>query len=433
MTAKVWHAPSVGAASDRAVTSRGILLVVCFVLFLYPASIDGIGVNYSFVLLPLFYLAMNQQLSRPRDTVLILMGLYTVIFIVASISQTQFQGEAIRRIASFIIFMSMFTYMFVRIDEVMIASFKTAIVGISLLLSLWSMYLFFIEEAGNFGFEAKDAVGSQRVGFIYLIAFWLVYLSKASTKGYLFIKYFSILVLLIGLLLTFSRSSIVGLLVSVSFFAMAGFIKWLSRPDSGAVWRGVGGLAIIALLLILLGALVPITFTFFETRLFSYLMNLGGMSEELGNPGTSAGTRIVLWQIVLNFVANNPLTGAGYLGIWSLVGDYSGSAHSQYADVLLRTGILGLLGYLFLLCALLRYLFATERALFWGLIGVLAYGMFHETFKESQGGFVLAFMLGMMSRYRRRCDDRIRRGGRTVSAPGPIELGVRPTAQRGDM
>ena len=35
-----------------------------------------------------------------------------------------------------------------------------------------------------------------------------------------------------------------------------------------------------------------------------------------------------------------------------------------------------------------------------GGFGVLIYGLFHETFKLSQGAFVLAFLLGMMNQHK---------------------------------
>jgi O-antigen ligase len=94
---------------------------------------------------------------------------------------------------------------------------------------------------------------------------------------------------------------------------------------------------------------------------------------------------------------HNPLTGSGYLGVWIFEDDLFGSAHNQYADVLFRTGLFGFIAYLYMLYLLLRYLFTKDRALFWGLVSVLIYSLLHETFKESQGEFVLAILLGMMS------------------------------------
>jgi O-antigen ligase len=100
--------------------------------------------------------------------------------------------------------------------------------------------------------------------------------------------------------------------------------------------------------------------------------------------------------MIAEFVLQNPLTGSGYLGSWIMIDSLSGSAHNQYLDVFFRTGIIGFCCYLWLLYRLLRFLKFNEPSLFWGFVGVLIYGLFHETFKLSQGAFILSFLLGMM-------------------------------------
>src|SRR5258708_1717200 len=118
---------------DRALDLRRIVLTSSFVLFLYQISFDGFGLNYGFMLLPLVYIGIDLAIRRPPNRYLNLMLLYTSIFILASAYQFEFSGEAVRRIVSFILFMSIFAYLFIRIDSEMIASFKDAIVLISLL------------------------------------------------------------------------------------------------------------------------------------------------------------------------------------------------------------------------------------------------------------------------------------------------------------
>ena len=76
--------------------------------------------------------------------------------------------------------------------------------------------------------------------------------------------------------------------------------------------------------------------------------------------------------------------------------DLKCSAHNQYGDVLFRTGFIGLFLYLYLLYKVFIHLKNNHRDLFYGYISILVYGFFHETFKMSQGAFILAFVLGMM-------------------------------------
>jgi hypothetical protein len=46
------------------------------------------------------------------------------------------------------------------------------------------------------------------------------------------------------------------------------------------------------------------------------------------------------------------------------------------------------------------------------VLSAAVYGLFHETFKESQGGFVYAFLIGMMAQYLR--DQRSARRQATI-------------------
>ena len=41
------------------------------------------------------------------------------------------------------------------------------------------------------------------------------------------------------------------------------------------------------------------------------------------------------------------------------------------------------------------YLYKNDMGLFLGYVGILVFGLFHETFKLSQGAFLFAFLVGM--------------------------------------
>ena len=100
-------------------------------------------------------------------------------------------------------------------------------------------------------------------------------------------------------------------------------------------------------------------------------------------------------KIVLDYAIKNPFTGSSYVGVWSLFENREGSTHSQYLDVLFRVGFIGFFVYMFILFKILGFLYKQDTGMFLGFIGILVYGLFHETFKLSQGGFMLAFLLAM--------------------------------------
>lgn len=378
---------------------RQLLLVVCFVFFLYPISIDGNSANYSFVLFPLVLVAGGGKLRRPPEVFLLFMVFYVMIFVIAALYQYQFLTEFSRRFSSFLLFMSMFVFMFVRIDDAMIWAFKVAMVVGALFFSLLSVVIFFLAGGAALGFEAKDIVGGQRYGFIYLFGLWLLLLNRSEAFFTRLAKYAAILLILIGLVLTFSRASVFALMGG-----LIAFFVWSLRSSSGFSFarliKRVVGIAIgVSTVGILLVTFFPLIFEFFEVRLFEFLLNKEALEDNLADSDTSEGTRLFIWWKIFEYVIYNPLTGSGYLGVWilRLFGEMSGSAHNQYMDVLFRVGVLGFLIHIFLLYRTARFLNRRHPDLFWGFAAAMIYGVFHETFKESQGGFVLAFLFGMMS------------------------------------
>jgi O-antigen ligase len=424
------------ADSRRLVVSRRDLrtffnragLTVLFAACLYPFSIQGIGVNYVFVLFVVVVALVYGKLRNPGNLLLVAMAIYVIVFFVAALYQYEFATQSVRRFASFAIFMGMFAFAFIKVGEDSIAAFKTAIVLMSVYLSLFAaVRLASIAAGGVLGFEAKDLVGTQRYGFIYAIAIWLAYLDPLQKRLWGVARYPILVILLTGLVLTFSRSSIVAMMVSFLAFSVVKHGAWLRNFNLKSVGNAVvtiGGLLAIAALLF---RLFPIVFDFFSVRLFGFFADGDDVIAALDDRNTSEGTRLYIFLRILEYVVRNPLTGSGYLGVWVLGDNAFGSAHSQYGDVLFRTGVVGFGFYVAILVAVMRHLKREHEALFWGAGAVLVYGLFHETFKESQGGFVAAFLIGMMAQAWRDRRDRRRRMQRLAASPGDVPTD-RPSA-----
>ena len=114
----------------------------------------------------------------------------------------------------------------------------------------------------------------------------------------------------------------------------------------------------------------------------------GGLYNEIikSDPRDSIGYRIIIFKEIANFVAHNPFMGSAFLGCWVMFFNLSCSTHNQYSDVLFRVGLFGFFIYIYLSFRILKYLRTTNRDLFFGLVGILIYGVVHETFKLSHGG-----------------------------------------------
>jgi O-antigen ligase len=384
---------------------NSLYLIFLFTAALYPFSInikgDGVSANYIYILFPLLFLMRNRgKIYLPNNIFAGYILIFSAIFFIALIYQLSYIQYLERRIISFLIFMSIFSLIFIKIDDRMIASFKVSLILISLILSFKSIFLYFSLGGYELGFAAKDLVGSQRIGFIYIVAVWLLFFYKSLGWKSNSIKYFFLVILIMGILLTFSRSSIIALIGSFSLYLI---YKLKNRTKQSYKLRIRILINMFFILFITLGVglflidHIAEIINFYVSRLFVLKAPDGENFWQLGDPESSEGYRVFMLGKILEFVANNPFTGSGFLGVWIMFDDGSGSSHNQFTDVLFRTGIFGFIAYCALLYQLLAFLMRKAPEFFWGMLGVVIYGFMHETFKESQGGFLLAFLIGMFS------------------------------------
>jgi len=387
----------------RNIYFKNIFWALCFFIFLFPFSIsvagDGVSANYAFILTPVLTILYLGKIQLPTKIFLEIIFMYLLLYFVATIVQNSYFVFVERRAISFVIFMSIFSCMFIKIDSQMVQSFKLAVVAVAIFQSLQHIFLYFLMGGVDMGYQAKGLIGSQRYGFVYVLAIWLLLHYIPQSKSLFILKIFSMLILGAGLLLTFSRSGIVAIIASLGLYVIGNIFRWLKRPSLPniiSVLRALFLITLISVVILLLCEYFSMPINFYLDHLFSLNQKNGDNTYDFNNSESSEGYRVKLFYDILEFIFKNPFLGSGYLGVWILFDDLSGSAHNQYLDVLFRTGVLGFSAYVFLICRLLRFLYLREPGLYWGVIGILIYGLVHETFKLSHGAFILAFLLGMM-------------------------------------
>ena len=370
------------------------IYTLIFILFLIPISgtafgSSGVSVNYAFMLFPLICLSFKKIIINNNFLVLMGLILYSIIFFASVIFYPDLSMHFERKFISFIIFMSLFSFAFVKIDQTMLVAFKTSIVCISLYFSLSQIFQYSNMNLANLGSAGKSIVGWQRYGFIYLFAYWVLIFYRPSSRLLVLFKFIFVFIIVAGLFMTFSRSSILALLVSnfLYFFKGLNIKKFLYKSTYKRLTVTLCG---ILLTTISLYIFFPSTITFHYER----FLQLISLDFELDNSASSEGYRVHLLNEIFTFVAGHPFTGSGFLGTWILSDNLIGSAHNQYSDVLFRTGIFGFLFYIFLNISIIKNLKREEESLLWGFLATVVFGMFHETFKLSQGAFVLAFLYG---------------------------------------
>ena len=386
-------------ASQSRLNQNKLWLTILYIACLVPLSVNGFGVNYLFALIPLGYLLSGKALMRPRADVSFYIYACVAVLLLASIYQVDWIEYFDRRVISFVLYLTMFALCFVPITESHIGAFKISLLIAGLMFAGQSLLLFISMGADAQAFESKDVVGSQRYGFVFILAFWLLWYDNTLVESKL-IRVLCLLTLVMGIALTFSRASIVAFVGSGAFAFIYSLIavglspkKWLKNFAVGAFLGALGLLAIYFV--------APIIFDFFSVRLIEYIFS-GSSSDALFDPETSDGTRIFIWTHILEFVMHNPLTGSGFLGVWvlNLFDRFTGSSHSQYFDALFRLGPFLFIGYIYYLFKVWQHFKKTDTGIFVGFIGILIYGFFHETFKESHGMFILAMLIGISLRRR---------------------------------
>lgn len=397
---------------------RLLVLVLIFAAFLTPISLlvrgDNVSINYSFILFPFFLLLAGGKIKIPDKKVQTLIGIYTALFIICLIYQHYYIEFWERRLISFALFMSMFTFFFIKIDEQMVKSFKYSIILISFIYSINSIYTYFYNGGSALGYDImRPIVQSQRYGFILLFGFWLTVLHKTrSIIGFL-IKLIIVAVIFNGLGLTFSRSSVAGILVSTFILFLILILKLINqlsrKPKTlqikKIIFSTIFYSALATALIYTSYFLIPDYFQFFSERLLK--LNITPLREgyfslsKYPNYDTyvynqlesSEGYRIFMITEIFKYLTSNPLFGSGFLGVWIMFDDLSGASHNQFLDILFRTGLIGFSCFLFILYKLFKYTIASQDlAVLISLAGILAIGLFHETFKLSQGAFIFSFL-----------------------------------------
>ena len=259
-------------------------------------------------------------------------------------------------------------------------------------------------------FMARDAIG-QRLPFVLcfvativlaLAVFW-----KRQRLALLAIFTLGIAVVLLSL----TRAAYLQL--ALSLVALGGYLA-LKKPRSGLIVLGS-----LALLLAAGGGIVASHEQDASQAVLSRIEQIGRV-EEQATVDVSGSYRLAMWRALTGKMSESPvrwLVGYGQLGASFVVQDVeydhgiieSASAHSQYMDVLVREGVVGLV--LFCLCfgELVRIgLFRLSRfephlrpIIFShsiALIGVAVYGLFHETVRYPMFGFYFWIYAGIVAK-----------------------------------
>lgn len=373
-----------------------LFLVIAFVIFLIPYSYLGNSANYLFVLFPLFFILLTGKIKKPTTNIIIILIFFSLQFFLATFYQHDLVEFFDKRLMSFVIFMTVFSYLFIDINKKQIDAFKIAIVLIIFCLTISKFvkfYIYTLEGQINF----KYFLGSSRYGFVYIFAFWIVFFYKTINKLSYFLKILLILLILLGIFLTYSRTTIIAISCTLILYFLNNIYSIKKKIFSKFIFISIFVGVFIYVIIFLKDNFSGNIFHVYEHTVLPYFTNYNfdDILNNFNNSMTSEGFRIQIWNKISNYILLRPVISSGFLGCWIMYDDNQCSAHSQFFDVFFRVGFIGFFFYIVILTQIYKNLQQHHTDLYYSFVGIIIYGFFHETFKLSQGSFILAFLLGM--------------------------------------
>ncbi|MDB0067683.1 O-antigen ligase family protein, partial [Candidatus Pelagibacter sp.] len=290
----------------------------------------------------------------------------------------------LKRIVRYCIFMSLFLCTLCSIGNKEINYLKYGLVILAIIFSFQKMLIvidvYDITEKINW----KHYIGTQRTGFIYVLAFWITYLDFDKIFKYkikhnlcILIKTIILAIIIFGAFSTYSRSTILAFLST--------YLIYISLKN----------IFLFKLIVLFTAFLI---FFYFGLQIIYFDFNPLVLLYELFNleENTSFGYRVFIWKKIILSTYENIIIGSGFFGISQVMTASSGSAHSQYFDVLYRVGVVGFILYFITIIRMLKFYLKNDLSLFLGFFSMLVIGIFHESIKLPHGTVVAAFLLGYM-------------------------------------
>ncbi|MBA7508989.1 hypothetical protein ES705_00926 [subsurface metagenome] len=238
------------------------------------------------------------------------------------------------------------------------------------------------------------------LAFFLLILIYFIYFSKRMSNKLLFTLYFILLFVL--LLFTHSRNGILFFLFCIFILSVKFYYK---RFFTGTI--------------ILLIFLVILFFPFIKER-WSDISGIGDSIRNFFvfdrfNSKDSFDWRLMNSRYLLNISLARPIFGYG-LGSVSIVNPLRADAHNDYLKILVEVGIIGLLGYIFVIGNIFKKLFNKIRSIevykyrffvyliFYFFIGYIIFSFFENYFIDTLFQYYFWSILALVGNFNKYCN-----------------------------
>lgn len=357
-----------------------------YLVFLLPISVLGLSANYLFAVLYL-----RATFIKPKDGIILLFLIFFILsyFVGAIIYSKGDSFFLLRQFISFSLFLSLYLLLFIKI-KISLEDLLNVVVFISTLYSLHVIYVIYTNSAFSLSDiyfikgGLREYVSDWPQRYVVLLVFsFIVSFSQVKQKAIYLLTTF---VIGAAIMLTFTRSAYLSVTIGMfSYFLLS--VK--NKPK--LTYRSVIYFLIFITTVIyvftlnkqMLSGIENIyTRTFDAVELF---FSSGG-----GHVGSDSD-RLRYWASGFEVLEKNIISGTGFAGIYLF--HPIGSIHSQYMDILLRLGVVGLSFYLYLWIKMFRYYYHYSIPVFSGLVAIFVFGFTHETTKLTYVGLLFFVLL----------------------------------------
>lgn len=367
---------------------------IFYILCLVPLEYLTYSVNYLYIIK-----YARLKFRKINSIVLQLFIIYVLVsYIVGMVFFIPHDSHSLlRQLLSCISFCSGLFLLFIKFDESSINNLLFAAFISSLIYSIWVLATLIIHVTDlpiNDIYQIKDKLRNYvwdwpqtYVPFLNFAFIW-GFSRRMTNKAY----YLGLVIILLTIFLTFTRSAYLSLGIGLSayfficFFQMRGVISVNRFLNLGLTFL------FTCLLILILFQNEYITNALFSvsSRTFEALINF------ITNSNPNIGSdfeRTQIMQAALKTATNNLLTGTGFGGMYLYV-DFSNSTHNQYLDTLLKIGLIGLLFMIYVFIKLLNFFAFRDSGVFAGIICLIIYGLFNSIYQQP---YLMCLLFSLLS------------------------------------
>jgi hypothetical protein len=382
--------------ADRERDKLRISRVLLCAALLAPISLtlfnDGVSANYLFAILLISPLGYRDNYHATAYILFMLLSL-AVGAVMFSHLDAFF---LMRQFISFSLMLLGVCLLYVRMG-IRLEEFLVAVVVCAVAYSLTAFYMFTyggfsLTDIYNVKGGMREFITDWPQRYVVVLVFAFFVALRRWNRG--IIWPIADVVILTCIFLTFTRAAWVGVAVGLVAYGVLLLTGRVQKATAGS--RNKQTVAVFAGLALALAALSyavlnPNVSSAFGT-IYDDLVDVSQTNPQDFNASEGEGERLDLYSQIIKTVEGNPFTGTGFAGAYLVIAG-EGSAHGQYWDVLLRTGVIGLVIYMLFWGKLLKHYIRTDAGVAAGLIALLIFGIFHETTKLSYGALIFFFLL----------------------------------------